>query len=74
MKRRSRGRGEKALRKIHEAARYAQKKPVVFGDEILNRRKAERAEADAEALLEPTGILVEGGAPSRFATCLPTGR
>ena len=34
MKRRSTGRGEKAIRKAQEATRYAKKKPVVFGTRL----------------------------------------
>ena len=60
MKRRSKGRAVKAIRTLHEAARMENQRPVAFGDEILNRGKAERARADLEALLEPTGQLVKG--------------
>ena len=60
MKRKSNGRAANAIRTLHQAARIENQRPVAFGDEILNRGKAERARAEAEDLLEPTGHLVKG--------------
>ena len=60
MKRMSSGRGAKAIQTFQKAARQENQRPVAFGDEILNRGKAERARAEAEDLLEPTGHLVKG--------------
>ena len=60
MKRMSSGRGAKAIQTFQKAARTENQRPVAFGDEILNRGKAERARAEAADLLEPTGHLVKG--------------
>ena len=60
MKRTSSGRGEKAIHTLHKAARIENQRPVAFGDEILNKGKAERVRAEAEDLLQPTGQLVRG--------------
>ena len=60
MKRKSNGCAANAIRTLHQAARIENQRPVAFGDEILNRGKAERARAEAEDLLEPTGHLVKG--------------
>ena len=60
MQRKSRDHGRRALQSLRQAAQYDAKRPVAFGDEILNRRKAERARLEAETLLEPPGVVVEG--------------
>ena len=60
MRRTSSDQGKKALRKLHEAAEYDNKAPRVYGDEILNPRKAETARAEAETLLTTPGLLVKG--------------
>ena len=60
MKRKSSGRAAKAIRTLHKAARIANTRPVAFGDEILNRRKAKQAVAEAQDLLEPAGHVVKG--------------
>jgi hypothetical protein len=60
MRRKSSDQGKKALRKFQEAAQYENTPPRAYGDEILNRRKAENARAEAETLLESPGTLVKG--------------
>ena len=70
MKRKSSGRAPKAIRTLHKAARIANTRPVAFGDEILNRRKAEQAVTEAQDLLEPAGQVVKGAGPT---SCARTG-
>ena len=60
MRRKSGDQGKRALREFQEAERYENTPPRVYGDEILNPRKAEKARAEAESLLEPPGLLVKG--------------
>src|ERR1043166_8862154 len=59
MKSESGNRGGNAIRALQKAARYANMKPQRgISDVLLNRFKAERAEAEAEAMLKPSGELV----------------
>ena len=60
MQRKSSDQGKRALQKLQEAAHNKSKPPCVYGDEILNRRKAERVTAEGETLLTPPGLLVKG--------------
>ncbi len=53
MRRQSSDQGKKALGKLQEAAEYENKPPRVYGDEILNHRRAERVTAEGETLLTP---------------------
>ncbi len=72
MQRKSSDQGKRALRKLHEAAAYDNKPPRVYGDEILNPLKAEKARAEAEALLTPAGLVVKGASEAAIWDPDPT--
>ena len=61
MKSETRKRGGKAIRALQKAARYSNMEPQRgISDVILNGFEVERAEAEAKAMLKPTGELVAG--------------
>jgi hypothetical protein len=61
MKRESNKRGGKAIRALQQAARYEEMEPHRgITDVILNRFEVERAQAEAETMLKPSGELVTG--------------